>query len=141
MDKMIGIVLTGHGSFPDGMLESVQLITGDVKQIRVIPFEEDQDKLQRELESAIDEMDTGSGVVCFADLAGGTPFNISSRIAATKENVRVIGGTNSPMLLSSLFQRECDLDSFVKMALSEGKTNIRQFELQQKQTIETKDGI
>jgi len=138
---LIGIVLTGHGSFPNGLLESVQLITGEVQLVRVIPFEEDQDKLYSELEKAFVELDTGSGVVCFADLAGGTPFNVSSRIAATKENVRVIGGTNSPMLLSSFFQRGLDLDSFVEKSLQDGKENIKQFELSHKQLDEAGDGI
>ena len=141
MSRLIGIVLTGHGSFPSGLLESVQLITGEVQQVRVIPFEEDQDKLQKELEMAIVELDTGAGVVCFADLAGGTPFNVSSRIASTKENVRVIGGTNSPMLLSSFFQRELDLDSFVEKSLKDGKENIKQFELNHKKLDEAEDGI
>lgn len=141
MSRLIGIVLTGHGSFPNGMLESVQLITGEVKQVSVIPFEEDQDKLQKELEDAIAEVDTGQGVVCFADLAGGTPFNVSSRIAATKENIRVIGGTNAPMLLSGLFQRELDVDSFVALSLKEGKENIKQFVFKSKEITQSSDGI
>ncbi|WP_106496230.1 PTS sugar transporter subunit IIA [Lentibacillus sp. Marseille-P4043] len=138
---MIGIVLTGHGSFPNGILQSVQLITGEVKQVEVIPFEEDQAKLQTELEKAIDKVNTGSGVVCFADLAGGTPFNVCSRLAATKESVRVIGGTNSPMLLSGLFQRELSVDEFVEKALMEGKENIKQFGIKQKQAVDDADGI
>lgn len=138
---MIGIVLTGHGSFPNGILQSVQLIAGEVKQVEVIPFEEDQDKLQEALTEAIDNVDTGSGVVCFADLAGGTPFNVSSRIAASKENVRVIGGINSPMLLSGVFQRELAIDQFVEKVLLDGKENIKQFELKQKQVPDEVDGI
>ncbi|MTW84414.1 PTS fructose transporter subunit IIA [Virgibacillus dakarensis] len=138
---MIGMILTGHGSFPDGMLTSVQLITGEVKQVEVIPFEEDQEKLQAELEKAIDKVDTGSGVVCFADLAGGTPFNVCSRLAATKGNVRVIGGTNSPMLLSGIFQRDLPIDEFVEKVLVEGKENIKQFKVKQKQTAKGTDGI
>jgi len=138
---MIGIVLTGHGSFPAGMLESVELITGKVKQAEVVPFEEDKDKLENEIKQAIQQVDTGSGVVCFADLAGGTPFNVCSSIAATKDNIRVIGGTNSPMLLSGMFQRETALDEFTETVLNEGKSNIKQFEMKQKQTSSSEDGI
>ncbi|WP_233879318.1 PTS sugar transporter subunit IIA [Virgibacillus halodenitrificans] len=138
---MIGIVLTGHGSFPIGMLESVKLIAGDIKQISVVPFEEDQEVLQKDLRAAIEEVNTGDGVVCFADLAGGTPFNVSSRLAAEQESVRVIGGTNLPMLLSSLFQRELDLDAFVQLAIVEGKENIKPFGDKKKETVEAEDGI
>lgn len=138
---MIGIVLTGHGAFPTGMLESVELITGKVKQIEVIPFEEDKDKLEKEINQAIENVNTDSGVVCFADLAGGTPFNVCSSIAATREDVRVIGGTNSPMLLSGMFQRELPIDEFIEKVLKEGKDNIKQFEMKQKQVSLEVDGI
>ena len=139
---MIGLILTGHGSFPSGMLESVQLITGEIKQIKVIPFEEDQEKLSKQIEEAINEVNTGSGVVCFTDLAGGTPFNVSSKLAALRDDVRVIGGTNSPMLLSAVFQRELELDSFVDNILKEGKENIKEFKLKPtKVHQEVEDGI
>ena len=139
---MIGIVLTGHGWFPDGILQSVQLITGEVAQVKVVPFETDTNKLQNDLKAAMNEVDTGSGVVCFADLAGGTPFNVCSRIAAEKEAVRVIGGTNSPMLLSGVFQREQEVDPFVESVIQEGKNNIKAFEInKQKQTTSETDGI
>lgn len=139
---MIGLIITGHGTFPNGMLESVQLIVGEIKQIKVIPFEDDQDMLSEQLVSAIKEVDTGSGVVCFTDLAGGTPFNVSSKLAVKKENIRVIGGTNSPMLLSAVFQRELELDSFVKTVLKEGKDNIKEFKLNStKEHQEDENGI
>lgn len=60
---MIGLIITGHGTFSNGMLDSVQLIVGEKKQIKVIPFEDDQDILSEQLDSAIKEVDTGSGVV------------------------------------------------------------------------------
>ncbi|MFB4168368.1 PTS sugar transporter subunit IIA [Virgibacillus sp. JSM 102003] len=138
---MIGIVLTGHGSFPNGMLQSVELITGEVKQIEVIPFEENKDELEKEIAKAIENVDTGFGVLCFTDLAGGTPFNVCSSIASTKKDVRVIGGTNSPMLLSGLFQRELNIDDFAKAVINEGKDNIKQFVLKKKKAAPDDNGI
>ncbi|MDQ0175594.1 PTS sugar transporter subunit IIA [Bacillus chungangensis] len=138
---MIGIVLTGHGSFAPGMLSSVELITGEMKQIQVVTFNEDQDLLQKQLEKAIAEVNTGSGVVCFTDLAGGTPFNVCAKIAAAMDDVKVIGGTNSPMLLSGFFQRESSLDEFVEKVLNEGKSNIKQFLAKKKVSETAEDGI
>lgn len=140
---MIGFILTGHGAFPNGMLESVQLITGEIKHVKVVPFREDQDKLSQDLEQAITEVDNGSGVVCFTDLAGGTPFNVSSKLAARRNDVKVIGGTNSPMLLSAVFQREEELDVFVGNILKEGKNNIKEFKLKspKENATEEQDGI
>ncbi|MBA4603255.1 PTS sugar transporter subunit IIA [Thermoactinomyces sp. AMNI-1] len=133
---MIGFVITGHGPFASGIMESVQFIAGKVEQISVVPFQEDQEKLYKDLKQAISEVDTGSGTVCFADLAGGTPFNVCSRIALTRKNVRVIGGTNSPMLLSGLFQRELELDQFVDLVLSEGKESIKTFQIKDREKKE-----
>ncbi|WP_121638853.1 PTS sugar transporter subunit IIA [Virgibacillus sp. Bac330] len=138
---MIGIIITGHGSYPEGMYESIRLIAGDVEGLKTVPFHESQEQLEHDLIAAMAEVEYGSGVVCFADLAGGTPFNVSSKIAASKGNVRVIGGTNSPMLLSSLFQREQNLDDFVQHALYEGQTNIKSFEIAKKNKEEDLDGI
>lgn len=139
---MIGIVITGHGSFPNGMHDTVKLIAGDVKQLQVVPFENNQDKLQQDLEAAISECDTGEGVAVFADLAGGTPFNVSSRLAVAKEKVRVIGGTNSPMLLSGLFQRELPIDQFVDNVIKEGKDSIKPFTInKERDSMEDEDGI
>ncbi|WP_301109573.1 PTS sugar transporter subunit IIA [Sporosarcina sp.] len=138
---MIGIVVTGHGGFPNGILESVQLIAGKIEKIAVIPFNEDSEKLLADLESAIVEVDSGKGVVCFTDLAGGTPFNVSGKIAATRDNVRVIGGTNSPMLLSALFKRNLSLDEFTSTAIQDGKDSIKLFEMKKKETEISEDGI
>src|SRR5699024_8634849 len=109
------------------MLESVQLITGEIKQIKVIHFEEDQDKLSKQIEEAINEVNNGIVVICFTDLAGGIQFNVNSKLAAIRDDVRVIGGTNSQMLLSEIFQSELGLNSFVENILKEGKENIKEF--------------
>ncbi|MGG4266762.1 PTS sugar transporter subunit IIA [Peribacillus simplex] len=138
---MIGIVLTGHGSFPTGMLESVQLIAGEIKQVEVIPFEEDVTILEQVVIKAIDNVETGAGVVCYTDLAGGTPFNVCSRIASGKDNIRVVAGTNIPMLLSGLFHRELSLDAFIDKILKDGKENIKEFEKKQQQSEEDVAGI
>ncbi|WP_440897558.1 PTS sugar transporter subunit IIA [Amphibacillus sp. Q70] len=138
---MIGLVLTGHGSFSSGVYDSIRLIAGDIENIRMVPFEEDEVKLEQDLETAIAEVNMGKGVVCFTDLAGGTPFNVSSKIASALEDVKVIGGTNSPMLLSAIFQRDSDLESFVSSALKEGQDNIKEFKVIQKSQTEFSEGI
>ncbi|MGN7395571.1 PTS sugar transporter subunit IIA [Peribacillus frigoritolerans] len=138
---MIGIVLTGHSSFPNGIFESVQLIAGEIKQVEVIPFEVDVTIFEQVVKKAIDKVETGAGVVCFTDLAGGTPFNVCSRIASGKENIRVVAGTNLPMLLSGIFHRELSLDAFIDKMIKDGKENIKEFKKIQQQTEEDVAGI
>ncbi len=132
MNDMIGIVLTGHGKYPTGLYQSVKLIAGEVESLEVVPFVQDQDKLKDSLLKAIEKVDEGDGVVCFADLAGGTPFNVSSQLAITREYMHVIGGTNPPMLLSALFQRELPVKAFVSNVIQEGKVSIKAFEFKER---------
>lgn len=125
---MIGIILTGHGSFPIGMLESAKLIVGEVNNIEAVPFYKDLEKFKSTMLKAIEKVDTDSGVVCFTDLPGGSTFNVCSKIALDRDNVIVIGGTNLPMLLSALFQRGLEMNEFIDKILSRGKNNIIAFE-------------
>lgn len=138
---MIGIIISGHGSYPIGILESVQLIAGKQPKVRAITFKENVEELEKALEKAISEVDTGSGVVCFTDLAGGTPFNICSKLAVKNPQVRVIGGANAPMILSSLFLREMDVNEFVSKVIEEGKENIKSFAIKAKETVQESEGI
>src|SRR5699024_4531683 len=107
----------------------VELITGEVAQIKTITFQTDTDKLHNDLDAAIDEVNTGDGVVCFADLAGGTAFNVCSQIAVNKDNVRVVGGTNSPMRLSGVFQVESTVNNEFENGMQEGKNNMNALEM------------
>lgn len=138
---MIGIVITGHGSFPTGILESLTLITGNNPQIEAVPFTDNHHHLEGELDKAIQHVNTGDGVICFADLAGGTPFNICSRIASASNDIEVVGGANIPMILSGLFKRELPMADFIDYVIREGKTNIKQFNVPAVKHDEESDGI
>jgi len=138
---MIGIIISGHGDFPIGMLDSVRLIAGEVPKARAIPFKDNVEELEAALDAAMEELEGGYGVVCFTDLAGGTPFNACSRLAVKRGNVKVIGGANSPMILSGLFLRHLPLEEFVAQVMEEGKSNIQQFTLKKKEYVEDSEGI
>lgn len=135
---MIGFIIAGHGSFAAGMKDSVELITGEMNQVACVEFRNDQSRLENELEKAMTELDTGEGIICFTDLAGGTPFNVCSRLATNKEKIKVLGGINSPMLLHASFKREEPVEDSVQEIMEEGRTNIKAFgELSQKNRNET----
>lgn len=138
---MIGFIVTGHGKFAEGLFNSVELIMGEIAQAEVISFEEDVEDLTNKVTDAIESLDSGDGVICFTDLAGGTPFNVCSKLASGKENVRVIGGTNSPMLLTGLMQRETDIDAAVQQMIHEGKDAIKAFQLNKSSPSESSDGL
>ena len=73
---MIGLVVTGHGHFADGIHTSAQMIAGENEYVRYINFEEGMtpEQLAEKFNAAFDEFRTCDGVVVLSDLPGGSPF-------------------------------------------------------------------
>ena len=58
------------------------------------------------LEEYVDELDQEEGVLIMADLFGGTPSNLATKIALRKENVETVTGVNLPMIIQFVTERE-----------------------------------
>ena len=71
---MIGLVVTGHGHFADGIHTSAQMIAGENDYVRYINFEEGMtpEQLAEKLNAAFDEFKSCDGVVVLSDLPGGS---------------------------------------------------------------------
>lgn len=142
---MIGVVLSGHGEFASGLYSSIQLIAGKQEKFQVINFLEgmSSEDLQKLLNTAVETVDQGQGVVIFTDIPGGTPFNQSVILSTKKEKVRVISGTNLPALLDGSFSRDLTIEDFIAKVLESGKDGLQQF-IQKKKGIvdlEIENGI
>ena len=73
---MIGVVLTGHGTFAAGVADSLQLIVGEQENFAAVQFtpELSPEDLSANLLQAVRQVGK-EGVIILCDLAGGTPFN------------------------------------------------------------------
>lgn len=103
---MIGIVLISHGNMANGMLESAHMFFGsDIPQVATICFtlEDSPESFDSQLKSAVQEVDSGNGVIIMADLFGGTPCNRAAYCSA--DNIIVLSGMNLPMLMELLGKR------------------------------------
>ena len=142
---MIGIILTGHGRFGEGLYSSMELIAGPQDFFKVVNFEHEPDELEKDLRDAIDSLKECEGIIVFTDLAGGSPFKISAVLAEEKGNIRVIVGTNLPMLMEVALTRnkENDLEVLTDLAVNTGKDQVYCFSLTESddQTEEFEDGI
>ena len=142
---MIGIILTGHGRFGEGLNSSLELIAGPQDFFKVVNFEHEPDELEKDLREAIDSLSDCEGIIVFTDLAGGSPFKISAVLAEEKGNIRVIVGTNLPMLMEVALTRnmENDLEALTELAVNTGKDQVYCFSMTESddQTEEFKDGI
>lgn len=129
---MIGIIVTGHGTFANGITSALQLIAGAQDNYKEITFEDGKnpDTLAEELQQAITELNTDQGVLVFTDLKGGTPHKESVVLSMSNENVHVFAGTNIAMLLEASLMRlaEPEIAQFAKDLLETGISQVDLFD-------------
>lgn len=103
---MIGIVLVSHGTLAEGLKDAAEMIIGPQERLIAIgmPPQADLATLRQEIEAALLQIGDQGGALVLVDILGGSPANIGSHLA--KSDTEVICGTNLPMLLEMLTQRE-----------------------------------
>lgn len=100
---MVGIVLISHGSFCEGLLDTLQMVAGSdygIKTVSLLPGESPEsyrEKLSKVLDEngAIDK----NGTIILSDIAGGTPFQ-SAVYLSKKYNIGLVSGMNLPIVLT-----------------------------------------
>ena len=108
---MKGIVLTSHGPMAQGMLETSKLFFGEQAQLtaRCLYADMNPEDFDSELKKAIEEVDTGDGVIVICDMLFGSPCNCMTRIVAgdiDNDKIQVLAGLNLAMVLQALATRE-----------------------------------
>lgn len=127
---MIGIILTGHGSFASGLASSIEVIAGKQDYFKAIdfPMGSTNIELSEKLQQAVKELDCSDIIFC-TDIAGGTPFNQSVILSTRLPRSRVISGTNVPVLLEALFSRfNQDASSMADIMADSHQSKIQVFQ-------------
>ena len=140
---MVGIIITGHGSFASGLLSALKLLLGEPPLVWAVDFSENQstDELKENLLKAVSH--SGAPILILADIKGGSPYNQSVIIKSElkERNIEVVSGANLPMLiLGALERKDKTREEVVKQVLANGKAGIDQFILKTNlQTISDRD--
>lgn len=139
---MIGMVVAGHGNFATGMGSNIELIAGQQENFILCDFIQGMtaEDLSGDYMKALNKLSGLDGIVFFTDIPGGTPFNEAVKIKLQHNNVSVLTGSNIPMLLDMLFNRDLNMSAFMEKALDAGKKGIMQFETKKRVEIDD-DGI
>jgi PTS system mannose-specific IIA component len=98
---MVGGVIVSHGQLGKEMIRTAEMIVGKkIANITSVSIDVTTDvKSSREqIKQAIQSVNSGSGVVIFTDMFGGTPSNISLSFL-DETSVEVVTGVNLAMLL------------------------------------------
>lgn len=117
---MAGIMITGHGHFPSGVLSAVELVAGTSGEIVAVDFEAGQTarELRAAMTAALESLDEDQ-VLILADLAGGTPFNTAAVLKqeVKGKEIRLLAGASMPMVVEAVFSRAAvGLDELTAMA-------------------------
>lgn len=129
---MIGLIVTGHGHFATGLTSSLELIAGKQEKYVAVDFDgEGTEKITNDLNAAMDSLKDCEGIIVFSDLLGGCPFKTAVTLSQNRKNVKVLAGSNLPMLCETSLSRTMvnDLEMLVTSAINVGKDGVQQFEL------------
>lgn len=123
---MIGMVLVTHGRLAEEFVAATEHVVGEQQDIRAICIGPDDDMEQRreDIVKAVEQVDSGSGVVVLTDMFGGTPSNLAISML-DRGNVEVIAGINLPMLIKLASVRKSkSLEEAVEEAQAAGRKYI-----------------
>ncbi|MCC6503110.1 MAG: hypothetical protein IT362_08245 [Deltaproteobacteria bacterium] len=97
---MVGAVVITHGKLAQALVEAAEAITGKAEGIRAVSVAsaDSTEGIRAAVLAAVNEADSGGGVVVLTDMFGGTPTNIALSLM-TDGRVEVITGVNLPMLI------------------------------------------
>lgn len=103
---MIHVLITSHGGMAEGMIESVNMLIGQVQNLDYMTFDSEMgvDALDELCQAKITNVDSENQYLILCDLKGGTPFNVISKYSFKNENIAVIYGMNLPILVEAVIK-------------------------------------
>ncbi|WP_438721249.1 PTS sugar transporter subunit IIA [Enterococcus sp. AZ103] len=115
------LVLVSHGNFCVELKKSTEMIMGKQEDIVAVPLlpEEGQEDFSKKFEAAVSSF--GNDFIVFADILGGTPANVLSKLLMEGWKFDVYTGMNMPMVVS--FINSMLINSAPKF-LDDGKESI-----------------
>ncbi len=105
---MIGMILVTHGKLAEEFVAAMQHVVGRQDAVRTVCIgpNDDMEARRAEIAAAIEDVNSGAGVIILTDLFGGTPSNLAISLME-KGKVEVIAGINLPMLIRLAKARGC----------------------------------
>lgn len=90
-----------HGLLASELVKAAETIVGEQMEQMMpvsIGWNQDMEEAREKIQSALEEVSDGDGVIILTDMFGGTPTNISLTFLE-EAKVEVVTGVNLPMLI------------------------------------------
>jgi PTS system mannose-specific IIA component len=123
---MVGGVIVSHGQLGKELIATAEMIVGKIPNITSVSIDvtSDVETSREQIRQAIKSVNSGTGVVIFTDMFGGTPSNISLSFL-DEANIEVITGVNLAMLLQLSTSNKAEpFKQIVQSLHQRGKENI-----------------
>lgn len=97
------LILISHGKMAEGVKASAELIMGEQEHVHTVCLlpSEGPDDFKKKFEEQISGMNI-EDITVFADLMGGTPANVVSRLIMGGQKIHLISGMNLPLVIEWL---------------------------------------
>ena len=119
-------MIVTHYRLAEELLQAVRLIVGEVDHFRAIGLDPamSPEDMRTRVDKALQEANSGSGVLVLTDMFGGTPSNVCLPFLE-EGRIEVVTGVNLPMLvkLASL-KEELPTHEVAELARDYGRRNI-----------------
>ncbi|NLR10221.1 MULTISPECIES: PTS sugar transporter subunit IIA [Lactobacillaceae] len=128
---MFAIIVTGHGEFARGILQSAEMIFGKAPKVAAVTLAADEsvEDLVNHYQATIQALQPGSELLFLVDLWGGAPFNAARQLAMqAPEKYGVIAGVNLAMLIEALTIRTQPLAVAIPHLERAAQGGIRHFD-------------
>ncbi|WP_102401426.1 PTS sugar transporter subunit IIA [Haloimpatiens massiliensis] len=133
---MKNIILVSHGTMAKGVYQAVNMIYGDLKNIKFLCLEENMgiDLFRKNLDKLMDGVKDSDEIIVLADLKGGSPYTSALTLLSEKGLIgksKIVSGLNLPMILSALFFDDELGDDGVDEIMKSAKEGIIKFEMEE----------
>ncbi len=122
----VGLLIITHGKIGQELLSTATALLGDCPlpcKILSVEIDSDTDEITRRMRTMHNELDKGQGVLVLTDMYGSTPSNLANLLRKDPA-VRVVAGTNLPMLIRVLNYSHLGLEELADKAVSGGHDGV-----------------
>lgn len=128
---MYKLLIVGHMNFPSGVLSAINLLMG--KNENIFSLDLDQSRTHEEFEIELKKLlDDNEKVIVLADLTGGAPHQIASRLIleSGKSDQFVISGINLALVLDIAMKfcvscvEDCDVKEILSKSIEDSRDAI-----------------
>jgi len=123
----VGIVIVTHGDTGESLLQEAEFVLGQsLKDIPVFSFNQagEQFSGNQKIQTSIQQVDTGDGILVLTDLIGSSPANLVSQVLDDHHAVMVTG-INLGMLIRVFNYRTESLELLAQKAVQGGINAVK----------------